>query len=199
MAGFIDILGTMIQQGMTKSSGSRMSSALGGGQSRESLNDILDSLSKMTSSGQAAESPTPQSGPGGLGGVLGDVLNSLGNNKAVAGGLGALVGAMLEGGRSSTRGAVGGGGLAMLASLAFSALKQSGQIPQQPSRAFFEPQNAEEQQTLEQDAEAIVKAMINAAKADGHIDESEIQKSVSKLEKDGLTQEEKSFFLQEAK
>lgn len=82
----------------------------------------------------------------------------------------------------------------MLASLAFSALKKSGQEPQQPPRALFEPQTFEDKQALEHDAEIIVKAMINAAKADGRIDEAETHKIIGKLEKDGLTEEEKSFF-----
>ncbi len=197
MAGFMDILGSMVQQGMSQSSGARMSNALGAGTSGGSLNDIMDSLSQMMGGGQTAQSQPTQAGPGGLGGVLGDVLSSLGNNKAAAGGLGALVGAMLGGGSSSARGAVGGGSLAMLASLAFSALKNAGQAPEAPPRALFEPQNAEEQQTLERDAEAIVKAMINAAKADGQIDDAEVKKIVGKLEKDGLTQEEKIFFRKE--
>lgn len=126
------------------------------------------------------------------------MLNSLGNNKAAAGGLGALVGAMLGGGKSSTRGAIGGGSLAMLASLAFSALKKAGQQPEQPPKALFEPTTPDEKRALEEDAEKIVKAMINAAKADGRIDKTEIQKIVGKLEKDGLTEEEKSFFTREA-
>jgi len=49
------------------------------------------------------------------------------------------------------------------------------------------------------DAEIIVKAMINAAKADNRIDETEIQRIVGKLEEDGLTEEEKNFFVQEAR
>ncbi|MBW2659478.1 MAG: DUF533 domain-containing protein, partial [Deltaproteobacteria bacterium] len=100
---------------------------------------------------------------GGLGGMLGEVLSGLGNNKAALGGLGALAGALLGGGGSSARGAVGGGGLAMLASLAFSALKKAGQAPSRPPRALLEPQNNQEKEALEQDAEVIVKAMINAA------------------------------------
>ena len=198
MAGFMDILGTIVQQGMSQSSGARMSNALGAGKSGGSLNDLLGGLSNMLDGGTSGRQPA-QTGAAGLGGVLGDVLGSLGNNKAAIGGLGALAGALLGGGKSSARGAVGGGGLAMLASLAFSALKKAGQAPKQPPRALFEPETSEEKQTLEQDAEIIVKAMINAAKADGRIDQTEIQKIVGKLEEDGLTEEEKNHFLQEAK
>ena len=59
------------------------------------------------------------------------MIGSLGNNKAALGGLAALAGALLGGGKSSARGAVGGGGLAMLASLAMAALKNNGQASAQ--------------------------------------------------------------------
>ncbi|MGW8194127.1 MAG: tellurite resistance TerB family protein [Desulforhopalus sp.] len=198
MAGFMDILGTLMQQGMSQSSGTRMSSAFGAGTSGGSLSDIMDGLSKMMG-GTKAGHPAQAGTTGGLGGMLGDVLNNIGNNRAATGGLGALVGAILGGGGSSARGAVGGGSLALLASLAFSALKKAGQQPQQPPKALVEPETPEEKESLERDAEKIVKAMINAAKADGRIDETEVQKIVGKLEKDGLTEEEKRFFEREAK
>lgn len=191
----MDILGSLVQQGMSPSTGARMSNALGAGQSGGSLNDLLGSLGQMLGGGKTSQSAP--AGSGGLGGVLGDVLGSLGNNKAAVGGLGALAGAVLGGGSSSAKGAIGGGGLAMLASLAFSALKKAGQAPE-PPRALFEPETTTDKEALQQDAEIIVKAMINAAKADNRIDETEIQKIVGKLEKDGLTEAEKNFFVQEA-
>ncbi len=46
--------------------------------------------------------------------------------------------------------------------------------------------------------QTIVRAMINAAKADGRIDETEISKIIGKLDDDGLTEAEKNFFLAEA-
>lgn len=195
MAGFMDILGSMVQQGMSQSSGSRMSNAMGAGRGGGSLNDLMGGLGQMLGGGQGAST---RAGANGLGGVLGDVLGSLAGNKAAAGGLGALAGALLGGGKRSARGAVGGGGLAVLASLAFSALQKAGQKPQ-PPRALFEPETAVEQEALEKDAEVIVKAMINAAKADNRIDEKEIEKIIGKLEEDGLTSEEKDFFMQEAR
>lgn len=197
MAGFMDILGSMLQQGMSSSSGSRMSSGMGAGTSGGSLNDILNGLNQMLG---GTASQTPQTGAGGFGGGgLGDLLSSLSSNKAALGGLGALAGALLGGGKSSAKGAVGGGGLAMLAGLAMSALSKAGQTPQQTPRALMEPQTTEDQYALEREAETIVKAMINAAKADGQIDEEEIQKILGKLSKDGLTDDEKDFFLQEAR
>ena len=200
MAGFMDILGSMMQQGMSQSTGTRMANALGAGGSGGSLSDILGGLAGALGGGRQSAA-APQAGLGGLGnlgGVVGEVLGSLGNNKAALGGLGALAGALLGGGQSSARGAIGGGGLAMLASLAIAALRKAGQTPQSTPRALLEPQTAEDQQALEQDAEIIVKAMINAAKADGRIDDNEIQKIVGKLQEDGLTEEEKEFFMTEA-
>lgn len=196
MAGFMDILGTIVQQGLSKSSASRMTRGLGAGNSG-GLGDIMGSLTKMIG-GAAGSGNTAGGGSDALGNILGGVMNSLGGNKAALGGLGALAGALLGGGRSSARGAVGGGGLAMLASLAFAALKKAGRAPSQAPRAFLEPQNKQEEQALEDDAEVIVKAMINAAKADGNIDEAEVQRIIGKLDDDGLTQEEKDFFIAEA-
>ena len=192
MAGFMDILGTIVQQGMSQSSGTRITNALGAGGEGGSLTDLLGGLSKMVPGGAGA------GGLGGLGNVLGGVLGQLGNNKAALGGLGALAGALLGGGGRAARGAVGGGGLAMLASLALSALRKAGQAPEQTPRGLLEPQNQEEEQALEDDAEIIVKAMVNAAKADGQIDEAEVRKIVGKMEEDGLTQEEKDLFMEEA-
>ncbi len=196
MAGFMDILGTLVQQGLSQSSGSRIANALGAGQSSGGLGDIVGSLGQMLGGGQATQAGGASLG--GLGGVLGEVLGGLGNNKAALGGLGALAGALLGGGRGATRGAIGGGGLAMLAALAMSALKKAGQSPSSTPQALLEPQTPEDEAALEQEAEIIVKAMINAAKADGQIDDTEIKKILGKLQEDGLTEEEKELFLTEA-
>ena len=191
MAGFMDILGTMMQQGMAQSGGTRMSNALGG---KSGLEDLLGGLGQMMGGGQTGQAPAPT----GSGGMLGDVLGQLANNKVAVGGLGALAGALLGGGGSAARGAIGGGSLAMLASLAFSSLQKAGQPMRQPPRALLEPQNEKEIQALENDAEVIVKAMINAAKADGRIDQEEIEKIIGKLQEGGLTAEERQFFQAEA-
>lgn len=256
MAGFTDILGSLIQQGMSQSGPSRAGNALGGGESDSgSLSDLLGSLGNMTGGSQSGSRPEASSGGGslsdlfgnlgkmaggstsgntqeaggggslgdllgslgkmgggsqsgnpdpqgrqqaGTGGALGDLLGNLGNNKAALGGLGALAGALLGGGGKSVGGAVGGGALAMLASMAMSALKNSGQSPSRPPQALTEPQSRDDEQALENDAEIIVKAMISAAKADGKIDNAEIQKIIGKLDDDGLTQDEKDFFISEA-
>lgn len=190
MAGFSDILGALLQGGMSKSSTKRLTNAFGAG-GGGSLNDIVGGLGKMLGGGGQSQS-------GGLGGMLGEVLGSLGNNKGALGGLGALGGALLGGGSGSAKGAIGGGALAMLASLAFSALKNSGQTPAQTPQALFDPETPEQEQKLEEDANTLVKAMINAAKADGAIDQAELQKIIGKFQEDGLTQDEKDFFMTES-
>lgn len=213
MANFTDLLGTLIKAGMSPSSVDRTTSALGGRDGLGALTDLLgqvmggsrqsgaaaggglgDLLGSVLGGGAGA-----RGGAGsGLGGVLGSVLGSLANNRSAAGGLGALAGAILGGGRGATRGAVGGGGLALLASLAFAALQRAGQQPQVP-KALLDEETPVHQQELEAQAQTIVRAMINAAKADGQIDEAEVQKIIGRLDDNGLTEEEKNFFLVEAR
>jgi uncharacterized membrane protein YebE (DUF533 family) len=170
------------------------SGSAGGG----SLGDLLGQLGKMVSAGQAGGTPPHGGEQPGAGNVLGDLLGNIGDNKTAMGGLGALVGALLGGGKRSAGGAVGGGVLAVLASLALSALKNAGEEPARLPRALAESKTPEEQMLLEDDAEVIVKAMINAAKADGKIDNAEIDKIVGKLDDDGLSQREKELFVSEA-
>ena len=213
MANFTDLLGTLIKAGMSQSSVDRTTSALGGrdglgaltdllgqvmGGGRQSgagggLGDLLGSVLGGGAGGTAARGGAGSS----LGVVLGSVLGSLATNRSAAGGLGALAGAILGGGRGATRGAVGGGGLALLAALAFAALQRAGQQPQVP-KALLDEETPVHQQELEAQAQTIVRAMINAAKADGRIDETEISKIIGKLDDDGLTEAEKNFFLAEA-
>ena len=211
MANFTDLLGTLIKAGMSQSSVDRTTSALGGRDGLGALTDLLGQVmgggSRQSTAGGGlgdllgsvlGSASGTQTGAGsGLGGVLGSVLGSLANNRSAAGGLGALAGAILGGGRGATRGAVGGGGLALLASLAFAALQRAGQQPQVP-KALVEAETPEHHQALEAQAQTIVRAMINAAKADGQIDQTEVQKIIGKLDDDGLTEEEKNFFLAEA-
>ncbi len=220
MANFTDILGVLLKAGMSPSSTNRAGSALGGGQGQGGLGDLLGGLEQMMGGGRPAASAGggglgdllgglgqmmggggqsgARAGAGGLGGVLGGLLNSLGNNRSALGGLGALAGAILGGGKGSTMGAVGGGGLALLASLALSALRQAGQQPAQTPQALQEAESPAQQQALEHEARIIVQAMINAAKADNRIDEAEVERIIGKLGEDGLTQEEKEAFIAEA-
>jgi uncharacterized membrane protein YebE (DUF533 family) len=139
---------------------------------------------------------------GGIGGLLQGVLGDAGrllggNNKLALGGLGALAGSILGGGGDSVKGALGGGAMAMLGALAFSALKGTARTPEDVPLGLREPQDSQQEEQLEREAELVLKAMINAAKADGHIDQAEVQRIIGKLEEAGTDQEVRNFVLAE--
>lgn len=187
---FSDLLGGLTQSGMTPSSEGRLRNALGGGGGGGG--DLLESLSGMLGGGQGSGGGGGLGGalssmlgggggsPGGLGGLLGGALSDAGNavggkGNLALGGLGALAGALLGGGKKSMGGALGGGLMAVLGAMAFKALKGSGaQAPAVPL-GLREPQTEAEKDELEHDAELLLRAMIDAAKADGRIDDEEIR------------------------
>lgn len=141
-------------------------------------------------------------GSGGLGGLLGSVLGDAGqavggkDNLAI-GGLGALAGALLGGGGKSMGGALGGGVMALLAAMAYKALKDSGTATPEVPMGLAEPKTEADRQQLEQHAELIVKAMINAAKADGKIDPGEVKRIVGKLQEDGIQEGDQQYLIAE--
>lgn len=197
-----DLLGAVIQSGMAPSSNERMRNALGGGSGNP-----LESLAGMLG-GQQGGRPGGDllsgmlGGGGGPGGILGNVLKEAGraaggNQNLALGGLGALAGAILGGGGKSVGGAMGGGVMALLAAKAFQALKGSGQQAPQVPLGLLEPQTKAERQELEQHAEIVFKAMINAAKADGQIDTDEIRRIVGKLQEVGVDAESQQFVMSE--
>jgi len=59
----------------------------------------------------------------------------------------------------------------------------------------LEPQTQADQQELEQHTELVLEAMINAAKADGQIDEKEIQRIVGKQQEVGPDAEDQRYVL----
>jgi uncharacterized membrane protein YebE (DUF533 family) len=109
--------------------------------------------------------------------------------------LGALIGSLLGGGGKSLGGAVGGGLMALLGTLAFNALKGSSQSKPQLPVGLLEPQTDEEQQALEQTSELVLRAMINATKADGEIDQDEINRIVGKFEEIGVDEEGRRYVM----
>ena len=258
MSALTDILGSLIQAGMSPSGNQRMRNTIGaGGRASDSaLNDILGniggSLSGMSSnapgasagSAQAQSSSrsggvlgglgdllgdssantstgnsgglgdilgsvlgkTSQGSTGGgfgglgdiLGGALGDAARSAGSsNKVAVGGLGALIGSLFGGGDSSVKGAMGGGAMALLAALAYSALKNAGSKPAGTPLGLLETQTDAQQAELEQEADLAIRAMISAAKADGQIDQQEMQRIVGQLEKDGIDEKERQQIVSE--
>ena len=211
MIDFKSVLGTLLESGLAPSASQRIGHAAspqGGG-----LGSILGSLG----GGQAGGAPGGDLGAL-LGGLLGNAKQAVGDTKAqvqagnpmAVGGIGALAGALLGGLRGSpAKGAVGGAALAVLGQIAMSALQkgmggmtagQSGLAEAAPTSA---PVGAGYQEaaieTVEDDASAelLLRAMINAAKADGQIDGNEMNKILSKLDEAGADQEAKDFVLAE--
>ena len=203
--GISDLLGAMMQSGMAPSSNQRLQNALGGGGGGllESLGGLLGGqrgggggLGEVLSS--ALGGGGGGSG-GGRGGMLGDVLNQAGQavggkqNLALGGRGRWLVRSWAVG--KSLGGALGGGVMALLGAMAFKALKGSGQSTGQVPLGLREPQTEADQQALEQHTELVLKAMINAAKSDGQIDEEEIQRIVGKLQEVGADAEDQRYVL----
>jgi uncharacterized membrane protein YebE (DUF533 family) len=62
---------------------------------------------------------------------------------------------------------------------------------------FRRPADAREEQQVLDVATLTVRAMLNAAKADGRIDEQESQRLLGKMQEDGLTEAERNFVIQE--
>lgn len=209
-----DLVGMVMQSGMANSSGRRLEHAFGaqggggladmlgglmggGGSSGGGLGDMLGGLLGGGGGGGAS------AGLGSLGGmlqsILGEAGQAVGGERNLAlGGLGALAGSILGGKGSSLKGALGGGAMAMLGALAFKALKgtMGSQEPEVPL-GLREPQDETETQQLEDNAGWVLKAMLNAAKADGQIDQEEIQRILGKLQEGGLEKEEHEFLMAE--
>lgn len=145
---------------------------------------------------------------GGLGNLAGMAQQFLGNKQvggvtgAQAGGLGALVGAVLGGGSGAAKGAVGGGAMAILGTLALTALKNyqanAATDPAAPAGQAL-PVSHEEVQAVTDPAteRLLVRAMISAAKADGHVDQDEMQRIVGKIDADGVTEAERQYVIDE--
>ena len=85
--------------------------------------------------------------------------------------------------------------MALLGAMAFKALQGSGQSTGQVPLGLLEPQTEADQRELEHHTELVLKAMINAAKADGQIDEEEIERIVGKLQELEADAEDQRYVL----
>ncbi len=202
MANLSEVLGALLQSDPSKSTQGRLQEALGAGgppPAQGGLGDLLkgtgldEVFSGLFGSGQEG---------GGLGATLSKTLEDAsqavgGKENLALGALGALAGAMLGGGSSSVKGAVGGGVLAVLGALAYNALKGTQQESQEVPLGLKQPATAAEKEQLEGQAGLVIKAMINAAKADGQIDKDEVQRIIGKLGEAGLDQNTRDFVLTE--
>ena len=201
-----ELLGALVQTGMSPSSSDRMRNSLGGGSVLDSLSGMLGGPSQERGAGGIAEALSgmvgeSRIGSGGgisdvLSGMLGEAGRAVGGNKNIAlGGLGALVGSLLGGGGKSVGGALGGGLMALLGTIAFNALAgRGGQKPQVPL-GLLEPETEAQKMELEQNSELILRAMINAIKADGEVDQDEIDRLAGKLKGVGVNPESQRYLM----
>lgn len=166
-----------------------------GALSRGSGSDILGSvIGAMTGGGRSAGAQAPG---GGLGDLVGGML---GGGQAQGGGLGDLLGGLLGGGRQAGAGGAApgtGGGLGDLLGMAMRQFgsAQQGNLPRARAEAPASPPSGMDHAQAEQQAEVLVRAMINAAKSDGQIDAGEQKKIVERLGE--VTPEEIAFVRRE--
>lgn len=160
------------------------------------LDQLLKSGQQMLQNKTGSSNSASTADKGGLGGLLGgagglsSLLSGAGGGALAAGAMGLLMGnksARKMGGKALTY-----GGLAALGVLAYKAYgnwqANQGKAPQ------TEPQTIDRIPALqvEQHSQAILKALVAAAKADGHVDERErqlIEGEFSKLNNDPALQQ----------
>ncbi len=190
----LKLLGSLAEHQSAPSAANRFGAAVQPGSSGGLLQQVMSQFG----GGGVQQSPGAMTGPGasygsgqaqgGLGGMLGNFAEmakraagsprqELGNNNpAAVGGLGALAGALLGGGR----GAMGGGLMAVLGSLAYSALQGQGSAGAAPGMAGAVAPGSHA--GMQRKATLMVRAMIQAAKADGQVDQQETQRILGKLD-----------------
>ncbi len=168
---FMDLLGSMVQGSMSSPvQSSRMSNAGSG---------IQDILSSLIGAGQT-------------------VKNRVGGDNLAAGGIGALLGALMGGSSSTTANSLGGGMMGLLGMMAYKALKNSmggasaSSSLQSQSQSYVQPTP----QQQNSDAEIILLAMIDAAKADGQVDSGELGKIMNTMKSSGIGQEGMNYVIQ---
>jgi uncharacterized membrane protein YebE (DUF533 family) len=211
-----DLIGHILQSGMARGAGPRMHAGMqsqpglggllggllgGGGMGGGGLGGLAGAADQYLGGSRGmpggysngAGSYSSGMGGGGLGGMGG-----LGGSM---GGLGGLVGSMLGGGRSS--GALGGAAMGVIGMIAMNALRNMGQSSsapqaQAPSAAQAEPVTPDDVPApSEQTQRVMLMAMIAAAKADGHIDDTEMNNIVGKLKESGASSDERDWVLGE--
>lgn len=204
---FANIVGALLQQGMAGQSRSRLErtvgpqglGAAGGGGIEQMLGSLLGGLGGSSAGGGGGSAGS------GLGSLIGLAETFLGSKQAgnltggQLGGLGALAGALLGGGGKSVKGALGGSAMAILGALAVNALQGRLAGGGEASEVQTQGLSPAQLQTLADPAteRLIVRAMISAAKADGQVDEQEMERIAGKIGTDGITPEERQMVLDE--
>src|SRR5262245_55319872 len=212
---FGNILEQMLRQGMAGQSRARLEHSVGpeGLGGVPGLDELLGTVLGDQASGRSA------------GGGLGDILRGDTSGRASTGGLEDLLGSLLGGatrGASSSAGGLddllggalggggaqrpggkppGGAGMAILATIAMAALRNWGQSRNTAmgltGAAANVASNEVETMTGPETEQLMLRAMISAAKADGAVDEAEIQRIVGKIDDAGVSPTAKQFLLAE--
>lgn len=223
---FQNIVAQLLQQGMGGQTQQRLqhTASRSGGGLDQMLGALLGGNSgsgQPAAPAQRASGGAASSGGGGLGGLAGGLggLGGLGKlaqdflggqqaggmTGAQVGGLGALVGAVLGGGGGALKGAAGGGAMAILGSLALTALKNyqasaAASAEEAPSQRMAPPPVTREEVAEVTDPRTerlVLRAMIEAAKADGKVDRDEMQRIIGKIEPGSVTPEERQYVIDE--
>ena len=208
----LDILGSLMKANMGASSG-RLDNTFGnkdfgapaggpgampGGGSSGGIFDVLGKMAGSMLGGGAPASDT-RGGSGGLSST--DILSSIG--KMVLGGSTNSGAGSAGAGANSVFGALAAQALALAKSMMAGDQSAAGSqsIDFDDATAVIaglrKPANAREEEQVRDVATLTVRAMINAAKADGHIDKNETERLVGKLREDGITDEEQRFVMEE--
>ncbi len=207
---FGDILGQLMNSGLGGQTQNRVNTSVNNlgaaGGAGGGLEAILGQLQGAL--GGAAGGGAAGGGAAGGGGAVGGFADKArdfmtkdqvgGMSGAQLGGIGAMAGALLGGG---VGGAARGGALAVLGTLALGALKTAQAKAQAGQPGTGQPLSAEPHEiaavTGPEAEKLMVRAMISAAKADGQIDQAEMQKIIGKVGAEGVTPEEKAFVMAE--
>ena len=200
MAGIGDLISVLVQGGMSNSGSGRLGNAMGD-QGLGGSGGFLDQIFGAGGGGQQQANDVFKSAIDALRGAG----RSATENPMAAGGIGAILGGLLGGGGDSLKGALSGGALAVLAGLAFKALRNAGVVPGGAGPLSKDdlpvglrlPGNPQEEQVLETTARVVLKGMINAAKADGQIDQKEIERIVGKLQETGVDRDLQQWVMEE--
>lgn len=201
-----DLLGSLMQAGVSQSANDRLGHALGSQGAGRPDSPFGQAIGQVL--GGAGQSGGLGDLLGGLagkaGGMVGDATAAVkSGNPLAVGGLAALAGALLGGGGDAVKGALGGGLLAVLGGLAMNVLKNQGAVGQGQSLAaapplgLRAPQSAGEEAVLEQRALVLIRAMVSAAKADGEIDAAERGRIAGRVKESGAGAEALEFLMAE--
>ena len=215
MVDFSDLLRQIQRDGLSAKSLDRIKHAVNEG----GIGQLGDQLRDMFSGGQTRPAAAGE-GPGGKTGGEGastdffgdgaqDVLDKAKDllakrDKRMIGGLGAALGVLLGGGL--VKGGLGGALMAILGTAAYDALNKGKSIQEEMANGREKdlpvgvrpPETVDEAEELETRATLALKAMIAAAKADGHIDQRERERILNKMKDAGADDEVREFVAKEA-